>query len=73
MAGKRRREFPVYVKNEFGVEVRKACMSCAFRMSIDNLRYRRCVMHLKNVKPTECCEDWQMNQTLREFKMKNEE
>ncbi len=70
MGKKRRREFPEYVKNEFGVEVRKACMSCAFKMCVNSFLKRRCVMHLKNVKPRECCDDWQMNQTLREFKIK---
>ncbi len=71
MGKKRRREFPEYVTNEFGVKVRKACMSCAYKMCTGNLFFRRCVMHLKNVKPWGDCEDWRMNQTLRDFKIKH--
>ena len=53
------------VKNDFGVAVKKGCMSCAHR-DCTRLRVSRyCSEHHKEVGRYDVCEEWQMSDQMK--------
>jgi hypothetical protein len=53
------------VKNDFGVAVKKCCMSCAHRDCTRLRETRFCNEHHKEVGRYDVCKEWQMSDQLK--------
>ena len=53
------------VENDFGIRVRKACMSCVHKDCTRLHGTRFCLEHHKDVGRREVCKQWQMSQQLK--------
>ena len=54
-----------FIRNRFGIRVKKCCASCAFKNLTRAVTERRCKEHAKRVNPGEVCECWKMSSVLR--------
>ncbi len=54
-----------FVRNRFGIRIKRCCASCAFKDFTRAVTERRCKEHAKNVKPCEVCECWKMSSLLQ--------
>ncbi len=59
-----------YVVNPYGIAVKRACFSCAFKRVIESITSRYCDKHHERVKPRQICKDWEMSETLRNLNIK---
>ena len=53
------------VRNEFGIAVKMACMSCAHKVGTRLRATRYCNVRQKAVEPTDVCRQWQMSDQLK--------
>ena len=51
----------IFVRNQFGIKVKKCCASCAFKDLKRAVTKRYCKEHARYVKPSEVCECWKMS------------
>ena len=54
-----------FVRNQFGIRVKKCCASCAFKDLKRAVTERYCKEHAKTVNPGEVCECWKMSSLLQ--------
>ena len=57
-----------FTKNAYGVVVRKACCSCAYKELTRLLTRRRCKKHKRMVSPDDVCGEWKMREELGKLK-----
>ena len=58
-----------FTRNAFGIQVKKCCASCAFKV-LTTRRYRGCRRHQRKVLPTMVCRDWMISNV---FQLKNQQ
>jgi hypothetical protein len=54
-----------YIANEFGIAIKKSCMSCAHKQFTRSLSKRYCTEHEAEVKPTQVCSLWKMSNQMK--------
>lgn len=54
-----------FIRNRFGIRVKKCCASCAFKDLTRAVTERHCKEHAKTVNPGEVCECWKMSSLLQ--------
>lgn len=55
----------IFVRNQFGIKVKKCCASCAFKDLKRAVTKRYCKEHAKTVKACGLCQSWKMSSLLR--------
>lgn len=53
-----------FVRNVYGLRIKKCCASCAYKDETRSVRKRMCTMSGEEVSPCDCCKAWKMNNLL---------
>lgn len=56
----------IFVRNQFGIKVKKCCASCAFKDLKRAVTKRYCKEHARSVNPSVVCERWKMSNLLKQ-------
>ena len=54
-----------FVVNSHQIAVKVWCASCLHKEITRNMLTRRCKKRRKDVKPSDCCQDWEMSEQLQ--------
>lgn len=57
-----------FVRNPYGIRIKKCCASCAWKVLTESLTTRKCRRWRKRVKPRHCCRCWKMSEALLRLK-----
>lgn len=58
---------PKFIRNAFGIQVKRCCASCAYKRLNRTVSQRVCAKHNKEVRACEDCPQWKMSQLLKAF------
>lgn len=58
-------ERKIFVRNQFGIRVKKCCASCAFKDLTRAVTERYCKEHAKTVNACKVCNSWKMSSLLQ--------
>lgn len=53
-----------FVRNVYGLRIKKCCASCAYKDETRSTRKRKCTMSGKDVFPCDCCKAWKMSNLM---------
>lgn len=55
-------------KNSYHVNIKKCCASCRYKEVTRLVTTRKCKKKKKRVSPHDQCDDWELNDTLKQFR-----
>lgn len=60
---------PKFIRNAFGIQVKRCCASCAYKSLNRTVSHRVCTKQNKRVRACEVCPQWKMSKLLQTFCM----